>query len=90
MAALRPPWTFNKNDFNCFAVQIAPIPPTKSIGRSVRENNLKIDFQDGRGHLGLLFCLIIFDQQVNLMPPTKFRGNCLFSSGEEAQNKFSR
>ena len=50
--------------------------PTKfeSIGLSVQEKKLNIDFQDG-GHLGFLIrtILAIFDLQVTLMLPTKFR-----------------
>ena len=46
----------------------------ESIGLSVQEKKLNIDFQDG-GHLGFLIrtILAIFDLQVTLMLPTKFR-----------------
>ena len=53
--------------------------PTKfeSIGFSVQEKKLNIDFQDGGhgGHLGFLIrtILALFDLQVTLMLPTKFR-----------------
>ena len=49
----------------------------ESIGLSVQEKKLNIDFQDGShgGHLGFLIrtILVIFDLQVTLMLPTKFR-----------------
>ena len=49
----------------------------ESIGLSVQEKKLNIDFQDGGhgGHLGFLIrtILAIFDLQVTLMLPTKFR-----------------
>ena len=49
----------------------------ESIGLSVQEKQLNIDFQDGGhgGHLGFLIRTILatFDLQVNLMLPTKFR-----------------
>ena len=55
---------------------------------------LKIDFQDGGhgGHLGFPIgtILAIFDLQVTLMLPSKFRVKWPFSSGEEAKNRFSR
>ena len=56
----------------------------KSIGFSVQEKKFNIGFQDGR-HLGLpdQMILAIFD----LTPSFESAG---LSSGEEAQNKFSR
>ena len=50
-----------------------------AIGLSVREKKRKIDFQDG-GHGGYLgfpigTILAIFDLQVTLMLPTKYRVN---------------
>ena len=52
-------------------------PQCESIGLSVQEKKLNIDFQDGGhgGHLGFLIgtILAIFDLQVTLMLPTKFR-----------------
>ena len=56
------------------------MPPTKIpvTGLSVQEKR-KIDFQDGGhgGHLGFLIrrILVIFDPQVTLMLPNKFRVN---------------
>ena len=48
-----------------------------------------MDFQDGHhgGHLGFTIgtILAIFDLQVTLMLPSKFRVNWPFSSGEEAK-----
>ena len=43
-------------------------------------------------HLGfpIQMLLAIFDLQVSLIFPTKFRVNWLFGSGEEAKNIFSR
>ena len=48
----------------------------ESTGLSVQEKKQKIDFQDG-GHLGLPIGTIlpIFDLQVTLMLPTKYRVN---------------
>ena len=50
-----------------------------------------MDFQDG-GHPGFPMgtILAIFDLQVTLMLPSKFRVKWPFSSGEEAKNRFSR
>ena len=66
----------------------------ESSGLSVQEKKRKIDFQDGRhgGHLGFPIgtILAIFDLQVTLMLPSKFRVKWPFSSGEEAKNRFSR
>ena len=54
----------------------------------------KIDFQNGvhGGHLGFPIgtILAIFDLQVTLMLPTRFRVNWLLGLGEEAKNRFSR
>ena len=53
--------------------------PTKfeSIGLSVQEKKLNIDFQDGGhgGHLGFRIrtILALFDLQITLMLPIKFR-----------------
>ena len=64
----------------------------ESIGLSIQEKKRKIDFQDGGhgGHLGFLIGMIlaIFDLQVTLMLPSKFRVKWPFSSGEEAKNRF--
>ena len=53
------------------------LPSFKSIGFLVQEKKQKIDFQDGchGGHLGFQtgMILAIFDLQVTLMLPTKFR-----------------
>ena len=60
---------------------------------SVQEKKRKLDFQDGchGGHLGFLIGMIfIFDLQVTLMLPTKFKVNKPFGSGEEVKNRFSR
>ena len=55
-----------------------------------RRRSEKIDFQDGchGGHLGFLIgtILAIFDLQVTLMLPTKFKVNKPFGSGEEVKN----
>ena len=60
----------------------------------MQEKKLNIDFQDGGhgGHLGFLIrtILAIFDLQVTLMLPTKFRVKLLLGLGEEAKNRFSR
>ena len=68
--------------------------PTKSVGLSVQENKLKINFKNGRHgshlgfHVGSIFA--IFDVQVTPMLPTKFQVNWLFGSGGDAKNRFSR
>ena len=69
------------------------LPSFKSNGLSVQEKKRKIDFQDGV-HGGLLgfpigTILAIFDPQLTLMLPTKFRVNLLLGLGE-AKNRFSR
>ena len=69
------------------------LPSFESIGLSVQEKKQKLDFQDSchGGHLrfptGMI--LAIFDLQVTLMLPTKFRVNWPFDS-EEAKTRFSR
>ena len=72
----RPSWISDWHDFR-FDLQVTPMSPMKSIGLSVQEKKLNIDFQDGGhdGHLGFLIRTIfaIFDLQVTLMLPTKFR-----------------
>ena len=53
------------------------LPSLESTGLSVQEKKLNIDFQDGGhgGHLGFPIgtILAIFDLQVTLMLPNKFR-----------------
>ena len=70
------------------------LPSFESTGLSVQEKKRKIDFQDGchGGHLGFRIrtILAIFDLQVTLMLPTKFRVKWLLGLGEEAKNRFSR
>ena len=64
-----------------------------SMGLSIQEKKLKIDFQDGNcgGHLVFLIraILAIFDLQVTLMILTKFQVNWTSGSGKEAKNRFS-
>ena len=66
----------------------------KSVDPSVQEKKGKQDFQDGRhgGHLGFPIGTILtkFGLQVTPMLSTKFEVNCLFGSGDEAKNIFSR
>ena len=60
----------------------------------VQERKFKIDFQDGSnsGHLGFPIgtILAIFDLQVSLILPTKFKANWPFSLGVDFRNRFSR
>ena len=67
------------------------LPSFESTGISVQKIKRKIDFQDG-GHLGFPIGTIIaiFDLQVTLKLPTKFRVNLLLGLGEEAKNRFSK
>ena len=60
------------------------------IGLSVQEKKPKIDVQDG-DHLRYLIQTILatFDLLVTHMLPSKFQVNRPFSSGEEANNRFS-
>ena len=64
-----------------FDLQVTPIllPSLESIGLSVQEKKVNIDFQDRGhgGHLGFRIrtILAIFDLQVTQMLPTKFRVN---------------
>ena len=62
----------------------------ESTGISVQQKKRKIDFQDD-SHLGFPIGMIIaiFDLQVTLMLPTKFRVNWLLGL-EEVKNRFSR
>ena len=70
--------------------------PTKyeSVGLLVHEKKKKTDPQDGchGGYLGFPIrrILSIFDLQVTLMLPTKFRLNLPFGSVKEGKNRFSR
>ena len=67
-------------------------PSFKSISLSVQEKKWKIGFQDGcnGGHLGfpIRMILAIFNLQVSLMIPTKFRVHWAFDSGEEVKKGF--
>ena len=83
--------------FKLFLIYKSPqclLRSLESIGLSVQEKKLNIDFQDGGhgGHLGFLIrtILAVFDLQVTLMLPTKFRVKWLLGLGEEAKNRFSR
>ena len=66
--------------FQLFLIYKSPqclLQSLESIGLSVQEKKLNIDFQDGGhgGHLGFRIrtILAIFDLQVTLMLPAKFR-----------------
>ena len=90
----RPSWISDRHDFSYFFIHKTPrcfLASLESIGLSVQEKKRKIDFQDG-GHAGFPIGMIlaIFDLQVTLMLPSKFRFKWPFSSGEEAKNRFSR
>ena len=67
------------------------LPSFKSIGLSVQEKKLKIDFKDGN-HLGFPIgtILAIFYERVTPTRPTKFQVSWPFGSGEEAKHRFSR
>ena len=76
----RPSWISDWHNFSYFLIYKSPqclLRCLESIGLSVQEKKLNIDFQDGGhgGHLGFLIRTILatFDLQVNLMLPTKFR-----------------
>ena len=73
---------FRSAQFKLFFIYNAPwcfLASLESIGLSVQEKKRKIDFQDGGhgGHLGFPIGIIlaIFDLQVTLMLPTKYRVN---------------
>ena len=91
-----PSWISNWHNFSYFWSTSHPndLQSLESIGLSVQEKKQKIDFQDGGhgGHLGFLIrtILAIFDLQVTLMLPTKFRVEWLLGLGKEAKNRFSR
>ena len=79
---LQPSWISDPNDFSYILIYKTPpcfLPSFKSIGLSVQEKKLKIDFKDGShgGHLRLPIgtVLAIFDVQVTSMLPTKFQVN---------------
>ena len=84
-----PSWISDRNNFSCFWSTSHP----DASYLLVHEKKRKIDFQDGHlgSHLGYQIrkILAIFDLQVSLMLPTKFRVNWPFGS-EEAKDRFSR
>ena len=65
------------------------LPSLESIGLSVQEKKLNIDFQN-RGHGGHQNHFSYFWSTSTQMLPTKFRVNWLLGLGEEAKNRFSR
>ena len=77
-------------------LQVTSILPMnfESIALLVQEKKFKTDFQDGHHgrNLGLPIATFraIFNLEVTLMLPNKFRVNWPFSSEEEGKNKFSR
>ena len=73
---------FQSARFKLFLIYKSPrcfLASLESSGLSVQEKKQKIDFQDGchGGHLGFPIgtILVIFDLQVTLMLPTKYRVN---------------
>ena len=75
----RPSWISDWHDFSYFSSTSQPkclLTSLESIGLSVQEKKLNIDFQDcgHGGHLGFRIrtILAIFDLQVTQMLPTKF------------------
>ena len=74
-----PSWISDWHDLAIFDLQVTQclLPSLESIALSVQEKKLNIDFQDSGhgGHLGFRIrtILAIFDLQVTLMLPTKFR-----------------
>ena len=89
----RTSWISDWHDFSYFWSTSHPNVSYEVWSLSVQEKKLNIDFQDGGhgGHLGFLIrtILAIFDLQVTLMLPTKFRVKWLLGLGEEAKNRFS-
>ena len=82
MAAMAAILDFRSARFYYFLIYKSPrcfLASLESIGLSVQEKKRKIDFQDGHhgGHLGFPIgtILAIFDLQVTLMLPTKYRVN---------------
>ena len=80
MAAMAAILDIQLAQFYLFLIYKSPqclLPSLESTGLSVQEKKLNIDFQDGGhgGHLGLLIrtILAIFDLQITLMLPIKFR-----------------
>ena len=91
----RPSWISDWHDFSYFFIYKSPqclLTSLESIGLSVQEKQLNIEFQDcgHGGHLGFQIGMIlaIFDLQVTQMLPTKFRVNWLLGLGEEAKIDF--
>ena len=88
---------FRSNGFSYFFISKMSryfLQSLESSGLSVEEKKCKIDSQDGC-HGGYLefpirMFLAFFDLQVDQIFCTKFCLNWPFSSGEEAQNRFSR
>ena len=89
-----PSWISDRHDFSYFWSTSHPDASYQVWGQLAfwfRRRSEKIDFQDG-GHLGFPIgtILAIFFLQVTLILPSKFGVNWPFSSGEEAENRFSR
>ena len=95
MAAMAVILDFRLAQFELFLIYKTPrcfLASLESIGLSVQEKKRKIDFQDGShgGHLGFPIgtILAIFDLQVTLMLPSKFRVKWPFSSGRKRKIDF--
>ena len=93
----RPSWIYDRHDFSYFWSTSHPnasYQVSSQLAFRCRRRSEKIDFQDGShgGHLGYPIgtILAIFDLQVTLMLPTKFRVNWLLGLGEEAKNRYLR
>ena len=93
----QPLWISDRNYFSYFLSTSHPdasYPVSSQLAFQFRRRSEKIDFQDSRHgrHLGfpIRSILALFDLQVTLMPPIKFRANWPFGSGEEAKHRFSR
>ena len=88
-----PSWISDRHDFSHFWSTSHPDASYQVWGQLAFwfRRSEKIDFQDG-GHLGFPIgtILAIFVLQVTLILPSKFGVNWPFSSGEEAENRFSR
>ena len=89
-------WISNRNNSSFFFLSTHhPDASYQVSSLSVQEKKWKTDFQNGHhgSHFGfpIRTILAIFDLQVPPPPmlPTKFQANWPYSSGEEANNRFS-
>ena len=91
----QPSWISDRNNFSYFWSTSHPnasYQVSSQLAFRCRRRSEKYIFKMDGGHLWfpIRTILAIFDLQVTLMHPTKFRIKWLLGLGEEAKNRFSR